>query len=34
MFEGLVAGLLNQHLGGFLEGIDPKQLELGVFSGK
>lgn len=34
MFEGLVANLLNKHLGEFLEGLDKKQLSLSVTSGK
>jgi len=33
VFEKLVAGLLNKHLGPYVEGLDPKQLSLGAWSG-
>ena len=33
MFEGVIASLLNQYLGQFIEGLDSKQLNLSVWSG-
>lgn len=33
MFESLVANILNRFLGSFIEGFDPKQLNIGIWSG-
>ncbi|CAI5759546.1 unnamed protein product [Candida verbasci] len=33
MFEGVVANLLNRILGAYLENFDPKQLNIGIWSG-
>lgn len=33
MFESLVANLLNRFLGSFIENFDPKQLNIGIWSG-
>ncbi|RLV92227.1 Vacuolar protein sorting-associated protein 13 [Spathaspora sp. JA1] len=33
MFESLVANLLNRFLGSYLENFDPKQLNIGIWSG-
>jgi vacuolar protein sorting-associated protein 13A/C len=34
VLEGLVASLLNQHLGGLVENLDVEQVRIGVLSGK
>ena len=33
MFESTVTGLLNKYLAPYLDGVDPKQLKIGVFAG-
>lgn len=33
MLEGLVANLLNRFLGAYIDNFDPKQLNVGIFSG-
>lgn len=34
MFEGKVAAILNAQLGAFVEGLDAKALNIGVWSGQ
>ena len=34
MFEGKVAEILNKQLGAFVEGLDAKALNIGVWSGQ
>jgi vacuolar protein sorting-associated protein 13A/C len=33
MFEKTLAGLLNEHLAPYVEGLDPKQLDVGIWGG-
>jgi vacuolar protein sorting-associated protein 13A/C len=33
MLEGLVSSLLNRFLGAYIENFDPKQLNVGIWSG-
>ena len=33
MFESLVANILNRFLGSYIENFDPKQLNIGIWSG-
>ena len=33
VFEKVVADLLNRYLGDFIENLDPKQLNLGLWGG-
>ncbi len=33
MFEKTLASLLNEHLAPYVEGLDPKQLDVGIWGG-